>query len=69
MSLFDRYPECRRVIVNLKTGTSFEGVLWRRRRGYLVLRDAKMLRPKGEVLTVDGEVVVDAANVDWIQVT
>jgi len=32
MRLFDRYPELRRVMVNCKTESVFQGVLWRRRR-------------------------------------
>jgi small nuclear ribonucleoprotein (snRNP)-like protein len=68
MRLFDRYPECRQIIVNTKTEKTFRGVLWRRRRDYLVLRNAFLLQPQGEAAPVDGEVVIPAANVDFIQV-
>ena len=67
-TLFDRYPTLRRVIVNTKTDRAFRGVLWRKRRGYLVLRNAEMLRGKGETVPMDGEVVIPAENVDFIQV-
>jgi len=67
-TLFDRYPTLRRVIVNTKTDRAFRGVLWRKRRGYLVLRNAEMLRTKGETVPMDGEVVIPAENVDFIQV-
>lgn len=63
-----RYPILRQMIVNTKTDRAFRGVLWRKRRGYLVLRSAEMLRGKGEVVPMDGEVVIPAANVDFIQV-
>lgn len=63
-----RYPELRRVIVNLKTDRAFRGVLWRRRRNYLVMKNAEMLKVKGETVPVDGEVVIMAGNVDFIQV-
>ena len=66
--MFDRYPCLRQVIVNTKTDHAFRGILWRKRRGYLVLRQTVMLRGNGEAVTVDGEVVVAAANVDFIQV-
>jgi len=66
--VFEPYPCLRRVIVNTKTDRTFTGVLWRKRRGYLVLRNAQMLRPGGEMMNVEGEIVVDAANVDFIQV-
>ncbi|HUV94560.1 MAG TPA: hypothetical protein VMX14_07000 [Anaerolineae bacterium] len=66
--IFQRYPECAQVIVNCKTDSAFRGVLWRRRRGYLVLRNATLMRgPKGPI-GLDGEIVIDARNVDFIQV-
>lgn len=66
--LFTRYPVLRRVIVNLKTGKAFRGVLWERRGEYLVLRDAQMIREREGPLPVDGELVVDKTNVDFMQV-
>jgi small nuclear ribonucleoprotein (snRNP)-like protein len=66
--LFDRYPTLRRVVVNTKTDRAFRGVLWRRRRGYLVLRNAELLKPGGETVAMDGEVVIPSENVDFIQV-
>jgi len=66
--MFEPYPCLRRVIVNTKTDRAFTGVLWRKRRGYLVLRNAQMLRPGGEMMNVEGEIVIESANVDFIQV-
>ena len=63
-----RYPTLRRVIVNLKTERAFRGVLWRKRWGYLVLRNAELLKPRGERVAIDGEVVIERANVDFVQV-
>lgn len=68
MSLFQRYPTLRQVVVNTKTDRSFRGVLWRKRFGYLVLRDAQVLKGRGDMTPVDGEVVIPAENVDFIQV-
>jgi len=68
MTLFDRYPTLRSVIVNTKTDRAFRGVLWQKRWGYLVLRNAELLKTKGEVAPVDGEIVIPAENVDFIQV-
>lgn len=68
MSLFDRYPTLRRVIVNTKTDRAFRGVLWKRTRGYLVLRNAELLKAKGETAPLDGEVMIESSNVDFIQV-
>jgi small nuclear ribonucleoprotein (snRNP)-like protein len=61
-------PTLREVIVNTKTDKAFRGVLWQRTRGYLVLRNVSLLRAREAPLAVDGEVVIDAANVDFIQV-
>lgn len=70
MSLFDRYPTLRRVIVNLKgaEAPAFRGVLWQRRGRYLVLRNAEMLKARGEVTPVDGELVIPVENVSFMQV-
>lgn len=65
---FNRYPVLKRMIVNTRTGKAFRGVLWERRRDYLVLRDAEMLPGRGETVAIDGEVIIPASNVDFIQV-
>lgn len=62
------YPTLRAVIVNTRTEKTFRGVLWRRRRGYLVLRNAELLRGRGEVEALSGEVMIEAGNVDFVQV-
>ena len=68
MRLFNPYPVLRQVIVNTRArDESFRGVLWRKRHGYLVLRNAEMLR-KGEVVPMVGELVIPADNVNFIQV-
>lgn len=68
MRLFERYPTLRTVLVTTKTDKTFRGVLWVRKGGYLVLRQAEMLRARGESLPLPGEVLIDAANVDYMQV-
>ncbi len=57
----------RQVIVNLKSGTTFRGLLWSQRGRWVVLRQASMLGP-GEDRTVDGEVAVDRRDVDFVQI-
>jgi len=66
--LFDRYPELHEVLVTLKTNHTFRGVLYTRRGGYLVLRQAMMLRGHETPVAVDGELLLPIANVDWVQV-
>lgn len=63
-----RYPVCRTVIVNLKSGRAFRGVLWARRAGFLVLRNAEALPGGGKAAPVDGELAVPEGNVDFLQV-
>ncbi len=65
---FNRYPTLKLVIVNLKTDTSFRGVFWGRRGQWLILRKAQLIRPKAAPLPIDGEVLIDRANIDWVQV-
>lgn len=55
------------VIVNLRTDKAFSGVLWSTNRQLLVLRQATLLE-HGQETPVDGEVVIDIGNVDFIQV-
>ena len=70
MSLFDRYPTLRRVIVNLRGADSpaFRGVLWQRRGGYLVLRNVELLKARVEPTAVDHEVAIPVNNIEFIQV-
>lgn len=56
----------RTVVVNTKTGRSFRGVLWRRRLRYVLLKNAELIEATG-VMSVDGEVVVDRSNIDFMQ--
>lgn len=54
-------------IVNLKTDKAFRGVVWSTNRQLLVLRSAILLE-HGHETPVDGEVVIDVANIDFMQV-
>ncbi|SUA72667.1 Uncharacterised protein [Nocardia otitidiscaviarum] len=62
-----RYVVHRRVVVNLLSGTAITGVITKTRGPLYVLRDAAVLRENGEAVPADGEIVVDKANVDYIQ--
>ena len=63
-----RYPVLKRVIVNTKTGNAFRGLLWAKKADYLVLRQAEMLGEGATRAPMDGEVVIERANVDFMQV-
>lgn len=62
------YPVLRTVIVNTNTGRAFRGVLWRKRWRYLVLRNTELLKDNREAVPVDGEVIIERGNIDFIQV-
>jgi len=66
--IFRRYPTLRRVIVNTKTDKAFRGLLWRKAHGIMVLRNAELLRDNGTSIKVDGEVVIEVNDIDFIQV-
>lgn len=62
------YPFREAVIVNLKSGKAFRGVLWQRTGGFLVLKQAVILRSREAPVPVDGEVLVPFADVEFMQV-
>ena len=66
--IFRRYPTLRRVIVNTKTDKAFRGVLWRKTHGIMVLRNAELLRENGASLKIDGELVIEVNDIDFMQV-
>jgi hypothetical protein len=62
------YPYRETVIVNLKAGRSFRGVLWQRTGGFLVLKQAVMLRPREAPLPIDGDTLVAFGEIEFVQV-
>lgn len=58
----------RSVIVNLKSGESLSGLLWQSRGRWLILRKASLLVPNSPPTPIDGEVVIERANVAFLQV-
>ena len=57
------------VLVTLKSGDAFEGVLWDADRQALVLRNAQAIGERGSnPAVVDGELVVLMADVGYVQV-
>lgn len=72
--LFPRpYPALERVIINLKSGTAVRGLLYNHAGRYIVLREADLLQSLGKSagpkpVPVDGEVLVNQSDVDFIQV-
>ena len=57
----------RRVLVSLVDGKAMTGVLWSQRGRWLVLRQAELLERGSEAVSLDGEVLIDRAQVDFLQ--
>lgn len=62
------YPYRETVIVNLKSGRAFRGVLWQRTGGFVVLKRAELLKERQAPVPVDGEVLVPFGDVEFMQV-
>jgi hypothetical protein len=66
--VWSRWPIRKRVLVNLLDGRAFDAVLYARRGPLLELRDARLLEPGSEPVTVDGAVVIERPRIAFIQV-
>lgn len=63
-----RSLERKFVLVALKSGASLRGVLWSHAGDLYVLRHAEYLEPHREPVILDGSLVVDLDNVEFVQV-
>jgi len=57
----------RRVVVNLKSGQAVAGYLVRHHGPLLFLRSAQLHEPGTDPVDIDGEIIIDRAEVDFIQ--
>lgn len=73
MEFFRRpYIELRRVIVNLKSGSAFRAVVYQHKGPWIILKQVEILKDRTTAIkpaVVDGEVLVNIHDVDFIQVT
>lgn len=59
----------KELIVHLRSSDqSIKGLLWDDRGPLLVLRNASLLTSPGEVLSMDGEIVIERSNIEFLQV-
>jgi len=73
IDIFRPYPELKQVIVNLKSGSSFRGFVYRyrSRAGFMVLKNAELLADRDRQVdskALDGELLVQLVDVDFVQV-
>ena len=66
-NLWQKYPEKQNSIVNLKTNTSFRGIIWDIRGKFMVMKNVEMMTNDGPK-ALDGEVVIQLSDVEFIQV-
>lgn len=57
----------RRVLVTLKDGQAFSGVLWVADRRLVVLKDAAMVVDGGQPVPIDGEVLLHREDISFVQ--
>lgn len=61
------YPYRETVIVNLKSGKAFRGVLWQRTGGFLVLKNTEMHWPRDAWKPVSGDILIPFDDVEFMQ--
>ena len=61
------WPVRQRALVNLKSGKGFRGVLWAKRGPLLILRDVTVRFEDGQTRELDGEIVIERTQVEFIQ--
>lgn len=67
MRAYRRLVVHRRVVVNLLSGRAVEGVLTAQDGPLLCIKDARIHEPGADPAPVDGDVVVERSQVDFIQ--
>lgn len=67
--MFKKNPAIRhKVLINLLSGNGIEGVITQQVGHHYVLKGATVHEVGQQPAPADGEIVVDAANVDFIQI-
>ncbi|QHB37233.1 RNA binding protein [Gordonia phage Gudmit] len=62
------YAVHQRVVINLKSGTTVIGVVTAKKRTFCIVRDAEIVEPGSHPVPADGEVLVEKAHIDYIQI-
>jgi hypothetical protein len=62
------YPKKIKVIVNLKSGKSMRGFIWKHNPDYLILKNVELLESADAIYSLDGEVLIYHNDIDFIQI-
>lgn len=66
--MFNKHPAIsRKVMVSLYSGTGIEGVLTQKIGDHYVLKGVTIHEEGHDPTSADGEIVVDTANIDYMQ--
>jgi hypothetical protein len=66
VKIFGWYGILRQVIVNTKTDKAFRGVIWKKTKDCIVLKNAEWLSVDG-AKKIDGELIIFISEIDFIQ--
>lgn len=67
--MFNRHPGLnRKVLVSLYSGNAVSGVLVKTPGPLLIMQGCMVHEPSSEPAAADGEIVIDTANVDYVQI-
>ena len=67
MFAFRRFVVRRRVVINLLSGRAVEGVVIEQDGPLLIVADAVVHEPGSQPSSVDGHVVIERTQVDFVQ--
>jgi small nuclear ribonucleoprotein (snRNP)-like protein len=66
---FRRTLTRKKVVINLHSSRAFVGILWAQRGPLVVLRNVTMHEPGAAPAPVDGEIVIERDQIEFIQIT
>ena len=66
---YKRVTYAKRCLVNLKSGAAFTGYLVAAPKSVVILKGASLIEPGAQPVEVSGEVLIEKANIEFIQIT
>lgn len=65
---FKKLAYSKRVLVNLKSGAAFRGILTKEFGGVIVLQQADYIEPGSESVSAPGEILIEKNNIEFVQI-